>query len=137
MAIFAITAEYVSLTGPGQLDAYVKSAQLAIDVAQLDTTNMDSAGWNEIIGGLKSFTLALGLMDDVAASAVDDDLWAVLGTKIAFAIRPVDAAISTSNPEYQGTVLINHWEMGGGVGELAMKTLTLPGSGAIVRDVTP
>jgi hypothetical protein len=113
----------------------LKSAVLTLDAAQLDTTDFASAGWVEMIGGLKSGTLALNFQDDVADNAVDEELWDLLGTVVAFAVRPTSAAAGTSNPEYTGNVLITSHSIGGGVGELAMKSLTFPTSGAVARGV--
>lgn len=136
MAVFSLTSTYLTLNSVDYSD-HLKSAVLTVDAAQLDTTDFDSAGWVEVIGGLKSGTLALNWMDDVADNDVDEELWALLGTVVAFAIRATDSAISTANPEYQGNVLITGHTIGGGVGELAMKSLTFPTSGAITRDITP
>ena len=136
MAVFALTSEVVSLNSQ-DITAYCKSATLTIDAAQLDTTDFASGGWVEMIGGLKSGTLALELMDDVAAGEVDADIWGIIGTVVPFALKPTSAGISTSNPEYQGNVLITGWSIGGAVGELASKSLSFPLSGAITRDVTP
>ncbi len=132
MAVFALISEFVSLAGVDQ-SANFKSATLTVDAAQLDTTDFASAGWVEVIGGLKSGTLALNVQDDVADGAIDDDLWAILGTVVAFEVRPTSAVVGTSNPKYTGSVLITGHSIGGDVGSLAMKSLTFPTSGAIVR----
>jgi hypothetical protein len=135
MAIQALTAEVVSINSV-DISAYCKSATLTIDVNQLDTTDFASDGWTEMIGGLKSGTLAIELMDDVADDSIDEDFYALLGTVVPFALKLDDAAISASNPEYQGNVLITSHSLGGAVGDLAMKSYSFPITGAIVRDVT-
>jgi hypothetical protein len=132
MAVFAITSEYVGLAGV-DYSAHFKSATLTVDAAQLDTTDFASAGWTEVIGGLKSGTLAVSIQDDVANSSIDDILWPLLGTVATFEIRPTSAVVGTSNPKYTGSVLITGHSIGGGVGELAMKSLTFPTSGTITR----
>jgi hypothetical protein len=137
MAIQALTGSVINITGLGDVSAYCKSWTLSIDVAELDTTDFASSGWTEVIGGLKSFTLAVELMDDFAVGTIDDDIFAALGTVCAFQAKVNAGAISTSNPEYQGSVLITQDVVGGAVGDLAAKSLTFAGSGAIVRDVTP
>ena len=104
--------------------------------ARLDATDFASGGWTEVIGGLKSGTLALNFMDDVADNDVDEELWALLNTVVAFTLKAATGSISTSNPEYQGSVLITSHSIGGGVGELAQKSLTFPTSGSITRDIT-
>lgn len=137
MSVFALTAQVVTLNSVDYSD-HLKQATLTVDAAQLDTTDFASAGWTEVIGGLKSGTLALEFMDDVANDDVDEELWALLGTVVAFTIKPVAGTTGTSNPEYQGNVLIASHTLGGAVGDLAMKSsLSFPTSGAITRDVTP
>lgn len=136
MAVYALTSQVVTINSVDYSD-HLKSATLAVDAAQLDTTDFASGGWVEMIGGLKSGTLALEFMDDVADNDVDEELWALLGTVVAFTIKPTNASISASNPEYQGNVLITGHSLGGAVGELAQKSLTFPTSGAITRDITP
>lgn len=136
MSIYALTSQVVSLNSVDYSD-HLKSATLTVDAAALDTTDFASGGWVEQIGGLKSGTLALEFMDDVAANDVDSELWALLGTVVTFTVKATNAAISTGNPEYQGSVLVTGHSLGGAVGDLAMKSLTFPTSGAIVRDVTP
>lgn len=134
MAVYQLISEFCSVNAV-DYSGDLKSAVLTLDAAQLDTTDFASAGWVEMIGGLKSGTLALNFQDDVADNAVDEELWDLLGTVVAFAVRPTSAAAGTSNPEYTGNVLITSHSIGGGVGELAMKSLTFPTSGAVARGV--
>ncbi len=136
MAVFVLTGEYLTINAVDYTD-HLKGATLSIDVASQDTTDMASAGWTEAIGGLKSATLAASFMDDVADNDIDEELFALIGTVVAFALRPTSSAISTSNPEYQGSVLVTGHSIGGSIGELAMKSISFPVSGAITRDVTP
>lgn len=136
MAVFALTAQVVTVNSVDYSD-HLKSAVLTVDAAQLDTTDFASAGWTEVIGGLKSGTLALNFMDDVADNDVDEEIYALLGTVVAFTLKPVSGTTGASIPEYQGNVLVTGHTVGGGVGELAMKSLTFPITGAITRDITP
>ena len=136
MAIQALTAEVVFINAV-DYSSRCKSATLTIDVNQLDTTAFTSDGWTEMIGGLKSGTLALEFMDDVADNDVDEELWALLGTVVAFTLKPVAGTTGAANPEYQGSVLVTSHSIGGAVGDLAGKSLSFPTSGAVVRDITP
>jgi hypothetical protein len=135
MAVFALTSTVTSINSVDYSD-HLKSATLAIDAAQLDTTDFASGGWTEMIGGLKSGTLTLNFMDDVADNDVDEELFALLGTVVTFAVKATSAGISAANPEYQGSVLITGHTIGGDVGSLASKSLSFPTTGAIVRDIT-
>jgi len=136
MATFVLTGEYLTVNSVNYSD-HMKSAVLTFEVAEKDTTSHASGGWEEVKGGLKRGTLAVEFMDDVADNDIDEELFALLGTVVAYALRPTSDAISTANPEYQGSVLITSHSIGGGVGDLATKSLTWPTSGAPTRDVTP
>jgi len=136
MSIYALTSQVITINSVDYSD-HLKAATLTVDAAQLDTTDFASGGWVEQIGGLKSGTLALEFMDDVADNDVDEELWALLGTVVTFTIKAATGSISASNPEYQGSVLITSHSIGGAVGDLATKSLSFPVSGSITRDVTP
>lgn len=133
MAVFALTNMYVALNGSAtNVNDHVKSAVLTVDAAQLDSTAMGDT-WVEVIGGLKSGSLALTFNDDAAASNIDSILWPLLGTVVTFEVRPTDSAVGAGNPKYTGSVLISQAALGGGVGELASKSLTFPTSGTVTR----
>lgn len=135
MDAYALTSQVVTVNSVDYSD-HLKAATLTVDAAQLDTTDFASGGWVEMIGGLKSGTLALTFNDDVADNDVDEELWALLGTVVTYTIKATSGSVSASNPEYQGNVLITTTTFGGAVGELGAKSLTWPTSGAITRDVT-
>jgi len=135
MAIYALTSQVTTINGVDYSD-HLQSSVLTVSAAKLDATDFASGGWEEVFGGRKSGTLALTFLDDVADNDVDEELWALLGTVVAFTVKAAAGATSTSNPEYQGYVLIEAHSIGGGVGELATKSLTFSTSGAITRDVT-
>lgn len=136
MGLYALTSQVATLNSVDYSD-HLKAATLTVDAAQLDTTDFASGGWTEAIGGLKSGTLALEFMDDVADNDVDEELWALLGTVVTFTLKAATGAISASNPEYQGSVLVTSHSLGGSVGDLAKKSLSFPVTGAITRDITP
>lgn len=134
MAVFALTS-VTSTLNASDITPDTKSVVLALDAAQLDSTDFASAGWTEAIGGLKSGTLAITFNDDLVASAIDSDLWSIFGTVVTFSVKGTSAATGSSNPIYSGSVLITGWTLGGGVGDLAGKTLTFPTSGAVSRAI--
>ena len=131
MAVMALTAEFLSINAVTMSD-HVKSATLAVEVDQLDSTAM-GPGWKAAIGGLKAGTLNITFNDDTAVSQVDALLWPLLGTLVAFELRLSDAVVGTGNPKYTGSILIAQHNLGGSVGELAAKTLTYPCSGVVTR----
>lgn len=137
MAKLVITAAFLTLATVDYTDE-ISECTLDLEVDQQDVTNMDSAGWTELIGGIKSGTLNINFKKDADLSGLDSAIFAALGTVIAFAIRQADTAIATTNPEYQGSVLISQWQpVAGAVGQVFEGSVGWPTSGAVVRDVTP
>ena len=135
MATFVYTNAKVTLNGTANdISSSVRQIVLDIDLAEVDKTNFGSGGWTEVTGGLKSGTVQIDFNDDVAAAAIDSTIWGLFGGTAAFTIRPGGtAAIGTSNPDYQGTVLVNKTMIGGAVGDLATKSVTWPTTGSISR----
>jgi hypothetical protein len=136
MASFALTDVELTVNSV-DLSAYLTNATLHVEAEALEDTAMGDL-WRSRIAGLKDFNLELEFNQDFAASAVDATLWAAFGTVVAIAIRPTSSAIATTNPEFQGNVLINDYPpIGGKVGELAKASVKWPGSGTLTRDTTP
>lgn len=137
MAVFALINEYITFNAV-DLSDHGKAGTITAEGEQLDSTTFGDS-WREYIMGLKGGSVAIQFLDDFASGSVDATIWSAFntGTAVAVAIRPVNAAISTTNPEYQFNVLPNQWNLGGSLGELAGKTLTFPITGAITRDTTP
>jgi hypothetical protein len=134
VAAFMLTSVTTVLNSVDYTD-HLKNAVVTLDAAQLDTTDFASAGWTEAIGGLKSGTLTLNWMDDIADNDVDEELFALLGTVVTFTCRASSTAVGPTSPEYRGSVLITGHTFGGDVGALAMKSLTFPITGAVTRAV--
>ena len=135
MAVYAITSSTFVLNSVDYSD-HVKSVTISADVASLDTTDMASSGWNEFIGGLKSYTVAVEFMDDMADNDLDEELWALLGTVVTWESKPTSAAAGAANPRYNGSVLVTQHMLGGPVGDLAGKSITFQGSGALARSLS-
>ena len=61
-----------------------------------------------------------------------------VGTKVACAVRALNAPISATNPEYRFDALVSEWTpLNASVGGLSTITVNWPISGAITKDVTP
>lgn len=131
MSVFALVNQHLTLNSVDFSD-HIKGATLTVDVNQLDPTAMGD-NWVKVLGGLKSGQLAIEFMDDYAASEVDATLWPILGTVVPFVVRPDAGAVGATNPNYSGSVFIGQHTVGGSLGELAMKSLTFPTSGAVAR----
>lgn len=133
MAKMVLTSEYVAINGV-DVSSYVRKAELSVEVEDKDVTTFGSAGWTERIGGLKSGELSIEFLNDFAASDLDSDMWALLGTVVTFEVRPTSASVGTSNPKYTGSVLVNAWNpIEGGVGDEATVGVSYPVTGAVTR----
>ncbi|WP_431997847.1 phage tail tube protein [Streptomyces fungicidicus] len=131
-----LTAEYLSINA-NDLSEFTKKAEVAIEVEEKDVTNYKSLGWKEVIGGLKSATLACEWLQDYAATKLDAIMWPLLGTVVPFEVRADQAAVGPSNPAYKGNVLISGWSpVTGAVGDEATVSQDFPTSGAVTRATT-
>lgn len=134
MSMMVLTAAYVSITGPGAIYDHCSKIELSVDVEEKDVTTFASLGWKEVLGGLKSGTLALGLKQDIVDDGLDEDFWTILGTVVTFEVRLTQSAVSTSNPKYSGSVLIKEWKpLSGSPGDVAELDVSFPTSGVITR----
>lgn len=115
-----------------------RSAQVTGTGEQLDKTAMGQTSRTYLIGLLDA-TLAVEFNDDLAAGSVDATIFAAYAarTAVTVAYRAVNTTIATTNPEYQFSILPNQWNIGASVGQLALKNLSFPVTGAITRDTTP
>jgi len=133
MATFANTNAYLSINGT-DLSDHVRSAQVSADGEALSSETMGDS-WKESTMGLKSWTLDVEFLDDFATSSVDSVVWSAFntGTTVAVVYRPVNGAVTTTNPQYSGSILPNKFTLGGSLGQMASKSLSYPGSGALAR----
>ncbi|MBC2903528.1 phage tail tube protein [Streptomyces cupreus] len=133
MPKMVLLAEYLSINGT-VLNTYTKKAELTAEVEDKDVTNYASNGWKEVLGGLKSAELSCEFLQDFAASQLDATMWPLLGTVVTFEVRADQAAVSTNNPKYTGSILIKGWSpISGSVGDEATVSQSFPTSGAVTR----
>lgn len=133
MAVFAATDYYFTIGGTDLAD-HLQSIELPIEVADLDTTNFDSAGWHERIAGLKDAKVNLNWMQDFAAAEVEATVWPLLGTLVSIVLKPTSAVVGATNPTYTFSALVTDWKpIGAKVGDLAVSQVSWPVSGAVTR----
>lgn len=101
----------------------------------VDETDFGSGGWRERLGGLKDGSLSFEFQNDYAASALDSQLFPLLGSQISFEIRPASTAVAgASNPKYTGTLLVTEYApVDSAIGDLATFSVTYPTVGAVSR----
>lgn len=132
MSKFVVTATKVTLNGT-DVSSSCARAELVINAAEVDVTDFGSAGWTEVIGGLKSGSVSLDFHSDFGAGAVSaifQDLVGTIGTVVLIANNGTVASATT--PEYTAEVLINSFTpVAGAVGDLSTFSVTFPTSGAV------
>lgn len=133
MAKMVLTSSYLGLNAVDR-SSWCSKIELTTEVDEKDVTVFTSLGWKEVLGGLKSGSLAVTFKNDVAASQLDETMWALFGTVTTFEVRATSAAVGTSNPKYTGSVLIKGWTpISGSPGDVNEASFTFPTSGAVTR----
>ena len=127
-AVVSVNAKDLSADGV-KIDLEYSAEELE-DTAFGDTTR-------QRIGGFKNWGGTLEFNQDFAATPNPDiDLFAIVGTVVAIAIKPTSAATSATNPDYQGQALITNYKIfGQSVGEIAMASCSFVSAGALTRAV--
>ena len=132
MAKFVLTDASVLLNSVNLSD-HVASVTLDITAEEILTTSMGET-FQSRTGGLKSGQLSIEFQQDFAASGVDATLFPLLGSTTAFVVKPTSGSVSSTNPSYSGSVLVNqHIPVANAVGELATMSVSFPTSGTITR----
>jgi hypothetical protein len=121
-----------------QLESKANSVTLNYEVESVDVTAFDGSGARKFTGGLVNLSAEVALMQDFEATQTEATIYPLVGTTTNIIIKPTSAVISTTNPQYTitGAYLASHTPVAGGVGELAMTTLSLTG-GTLAKITTP
>jgi hypothetical protein len=141
MARLVLTNVAVTIAGV-DLSDHIASVTLGSTYDVLETTafaggNVPNAA-KDRIAGLVDNSVTFEFHQDFAASSVEASIYPLLGTLANVTVTPVDAATSSTNPQYQFNALVSEWTpLNGAVGELATASVTWPISGPVVKDVTP
>lgn len=134
MAKYVVTGNKVSINGT-DLSSSVARAEISVNVADVDVTDFGSAGYTELIGGLKSGTVSIDFHQDYAAGSVEATIFPLLGSiATAVIIAGNGTAASSATPAYTATVLVNNWNpVSGAVGDLSTVSVTWPTSGVVTK----
>lgn len=133
MAKFVLVSTYLGLNSVDR-SSWVSKVEVAVEVEEKDVTVFTSAGWKEVLGGLKSGNIAITFKNDMVDASLDDTMWALLGTIVTFEVRATSAVVGVNNPKYTGSVLINGWTpVTGSPGDVNEQSVTFPTSGAVTR----
>ena len=116
------------------VSAWCKKVELSDEYEVKKTTNYRSGGAEENKGGLESFDIAITFNQDYDAAALDDIMWALRRGTVTFAARAQQSAVTSSNPQYSGKIVISKWvPIAGNVGDVGEVEVTYPGSGPLAR----
>lgn len=119
------------------VSAWCKKIELSDEFEAKKTTNYRSGGAEENKGGLESFEAAITFNQDYDAAGLDEIMWALRRQTVTFAARAQQSAVSSSNPQYSGKLVITKWvPIAGNVGDVGEVDVTYIGSGPLVRATT-
>lgn len=129
MANIVLTDAFISIAA-NVLSSSANSVSIDYSAAAQDDTAFGDTTKSSI-GGLKDWTIKVDINQDYANAAADSILFPLVGTTVAFEIRPTSAVVGTSNPKYTGTGLITAYNpVGGKVGDKAASSITIVPGGA-------
>lgn len=132
MAKFVATDYKVTINGQN-LSTSLASVELPIEIDEQETTAFGSE-WRTRIAGLKSGSITLEFHQDFASGALDSILWPLLGTNATVVVVPTSGTVTSSNPSYTGTFLVNQYTpYASTVGDLATVSVSWPLTGALTR----
>ena len=136
MAIFLSNGVVVTLNNV-DLSDHVTSATINRSFDELEVTAMGDTA-HKFVKGLEASTITLDFLNDTASGEVLQTLQAAWGTTVPLTLKQTSAAVSTTNPEYQTTVLVNNTtDINGAVGDISTQSITFTCNSAIVVDTTP
>ena len=139
MAVYLSNGVVVTLNSVALSD-HVTSATINRSFEELNVTAMGDTAV-KFVKGLESSTITLDFNNDNLASgagSVRATLQAAWGTTVALTLKQTSAAISTTNPEYQTTVLVNNTQdINGSPADISSQSITFTCNSVIVVDTTP
>jgi len=92
----------------------------------------------KMIAGLEENSLTLELQQDFGVSQVESVIYPNRGLLVNCTVRPLNAAVSSTNPQYAFQVLISEWTpLSGSVGSLSTVNVNWPIYGEITKTITP
>jgi len=132
MAIQNATGVVLSITTADGLEAvaHSTSCSLSTNMDLRDSTTKSSAGWQENLGGLKSWEMSGDAFVDIAGPTGADveQLWTVLVAGTA-----VTCTFGLTGMLYTGTALITSISIDAGVEENATYSISLTGTAALAQ----
>jgi len=131
MAVQVLTNASITAGGT-DISALSNSVTLNYEFDSVEVTAF--GGNHQFTGGLQNNSVEISLMQDFASTKTEATIFPLVGTTTTLVIKPINTTTSTTNPTYtiSNAYLSAHTPVAGGVGELAMTTLTFTG-GTLVK----
>ena len=136
MAIYLSNGVVVTLNSVALSD-HVTMATINRVFDELEITAMGDSS-HKFTKGLEASTIQLDFLNDTAASNVNATLQAAWGTTVPLTLKQTSAVVSTTNPLYSTTVLVNNTQdINGAVADESMQSITFTCNSAIVITTAP
>jgi hypothetical protein len=124
---------YIVFGTNSDLSDHINNISLSTSFDIVETTSFGQTAKTRV-AGLADNSATFEFHQDFATSSVEQVIYPLLGTAVNCEVRPVNGAVTATNPKYTFSVLISEWTpLNGGVGELATASVTWPISGAITK----
>ena len=128
-----VATDHVITIGTANFSQSLAAVTLDITTDEQETTAFGDT-YRTRIAGLRDASLTLDFHQDFGAGSVDATLFPLLGSAVAFTIKPTSGTVTATNPVYSGTALVTQYQpFANSVGDLATLSVTWPVSGAVSR----
>ncbi len=142
MAILNGTELKVYSAGTTNLVAFAQNCTLNVNHSPREITNKESAGYKEILEGLRDFSIDIDgayAWTNAAGAALTDGVDDVLETNVLNARQAVsfifgDTA-ATSDISYSGSGFITSVSLTGGTEDTATYSMSIEGTGALTQTI--
>lgn len=122
--------------GGTDISHYVQQVSINYQADSVETTAMGD-DTHVFTGGLKTWDMSIDLKQDFADNGLDEILFDMVGQEQTIDVRPENAAISASNPSYNGTGLLTSYPpIGNSVGELSKTSISLAAASRLQRSTS-
>ena len=133
MAFLVLTNAKVTINNV-DLSDHVKSVTIKYSAEIHEDTAMGAVSKSRV-AGLKDWSADIEFYQDYANSKIDATLFPLVGApSFPISIIPVNATVSPTNPNYNGSAVLGDYSpVSGEVGALSMAPVTFQGDGDLAR----
>jgi len=113
--------------------AHSTSASISFNNDLRDVTTKDSAGFQENIGGLKSFELSSDALQDINADLDFKEFYDDINERNEVIVRFAERATSGTDVKWEGSGYVSSLSMDAGVEENVTYSVTITGTSSVVK----